>query len=125
MSVTVEMSSGSPFAISITARLFSKDGGRSFGPGIAELLTRVDRCGSLRTATIEMGISYSKAWLRLSECEKALGFPLLEREAGGLHGGFSRLTGEGRRMLQCYRRLEEELAAAGRRAQQAVFSDFF
>lgn len=124
MSVTVETSGGSPFAIMITARLFSKDGGKSFGPGAAELLTRVDRCGSLRTATTEMGISYSKAWLRLNECEKSLGFPLLERESGGAHGGSSRLTGEGRRLLQCYRRLEEELAAAGRRAQQAIFSDF-
>ena len=32
-----------------------------FGPGVAELLERIDRCESIRTATMEMKIAYSKA----------------------------------------------------------------
>ena len=41
-----------------------------FGPGIAELLERIDRCESIRTATMEMKIAYSKAWTMLRSCEE-------------------------------------------------------
>lgn len=122
MAVTVEKSSVSPYTIRITVRLFTQDDSKSFGPGIAELLTRIDKCHCLRTATGEMGMSYSKAWTKLAECEQALGFPLLERTAGGRHGGGSELTAEGRDMLERYRALEEMLAAAGRRAQEGLLS---
>ena len=35
---------------------------RIFGPGIAELLERVEQTHSLRKATADMGMAYSKAW---------------------------------------------------------------
>lgn len=54
-----------------------------FGPGIAELLERIDRCESIRTATAEMKIAYSKAWTMLRSCEAALGYPLIQRKVGG------------------------------------------
>ena len=44
----------------MTLRLYGQD--KVFGPGIAELLERVDRLHSLRQATMEMGMAYSKAW---------------------------------------------------------------
>ncbi len=122
MAVTVEKSGASPFTIRITARLFTRENDKSFGPGIAELLTRIDRCRSLRAAAGEMGMAYSKAWTKLGECEQALGFPLLERTAGGRCGGSSELTREGRLMLERYRSMEEMLADAGRRAQELLFS---
>jgi molybdate transport repressor ModE-like protein len=105
MSVTVEKSGGSPFTMKVTVRLFTGNDDKSFGPGIAELLERVDRSHSLRMATEEMGMSYSKAWTKLNDCEQALGFSLLERSAGGQHGGSSVLTPRGRLMLERFRRL--------------------
>jgi molybdate transport system regulatory protein len=108
----------------LTVRLFSGSDEKSFGPGVAELLTRIERCQSLRMASEEMGMSYSKAWTKLGDCEEALGFPLLERAAGGRHGGSSHLTPKGQLLLERYRRLEEALADAGRRAQETFFSDF-
>jgi len=124
MAVTVEKSGPCPFTIKVTVRLFTGDDDKSFGPGIAELLTRIDRCHSLRMATDEMSMSYSKAWIKLGECEQALGFSLLERAVGGRHGGSSELTPKGRQLLECYHRLEEELADAGRCAQETLFSEF-
>lgn len=124
MSVTVKQSGNCPFSMKIAVRLFTGEGDKSFGPGVAEMLIRIDRCGSLRTATMEMGISYSKAWIKLRECEKALGFPLLERTAGGPHGGGARLTKEGWRLLEAYARLEEELAKTALQAQEKLFSNF-
>ena len=58
-----------------------------FGPGIAELLERIDRCESIRTATMEMKIAYSKAWTMLRSCEAALSYPLIQRKVGGAGGG--------------------------------------
>ena len=58
-----------------------------FGPGVAELLERIDRCESIRTATMEMKIAYSKAWTMLRSCEAALGYPLIQRKVGGAGGG--------------------------------------
>lgn len=124
MSIAVQQSGNCLFSMKITVRLFTGEGDKSFGPGVAELLTRIDQCGSLRTATMEMGISYSKAWIKLGECEKALGFPLLERTAGGPHGGGARLTEKGRRLLEAYGRLEEELAKTAWQAQETLLSDF-
>ncbi len=54
-----------------------------FGPGIAELLERIDRCESIRTATTEMKIAYSKAWTMLRSCEAALGYPSSSARSGG------------------------------------------
>ena len=71
-----------------------------FGPGIAELLERIDRCESIRTATMEMKRAYSKAWTMLRSCAAALGYPLIQRKVGGAGGGGSTLTPEGR---SCWR----------------------
>ncbi|MDD3346586.1 LysR family transcriptional regulator [Oscillibacter sp.] len=101
---------GSTFTLKLSPRLFA-DGEKCFGPGAAELLEGVDREGSLRGAAGGMGMSYSNAWTTLRECERALGFPLLERKAGGPAGGCSVLTPRGRALLEGYRRLEARLAA--------------
>ena len=82
-----------------------------FGPGIAELLERIDRCESIRTATMEMKIAYSKAWTMLRSCEAALGYPLIQRKVGGAGGGGSTLTPEGRSLLERYRQWEADCKA--------------
>ena len=44
-----------------------------FGPGIAELLERVEQTHSMRKATQDMGMAYSKAWRIVKTAENALG----------------------------------------------------
>ena len=79
-----------------------KRDGVFYGPGVSELLLRVDRTGSLQTAAGEMGMSYSKAWKIVRTAEQELGFMLLERHVGGAGGGFSRLTEQGRSFVERY-----------------------
>ena len=98
----------------MTPRLFF-GGEKCFGPGPAALLEATDRLGSLRAAAAEADMAYSKAWTSLRACEQALGFPLLEREAGGRRGGGSRLTKEGRDLLAGYRELERRMDQEGTR----------
>ena len=100
--------------LQMTLRLFF-GGEKCFGPGPAALLEATDRLGSLRAAAAEADMAYSKAWTSLRSCEQALGFPLLEREAGGRRGGGSRLTPMGRALLTAYRELERRLEEEGGR----------
>mgnify|MGYP001218690926 FL=1 len=90
-----------------TVRIFGAD--KCFGPGIAELLERVDRLHSLRKATIEMNMAYSKAWRIVKTGEENLGFKLLKSVTGGKGGGGAELTDDARRFLMSYRRLEDSV----------------
>lgn len=88
--------------------------GDMIGPGKAELLERIDRCGSIAAAGREMGMSYKRAW------------QLIGSTRGGSGGGGAALTGEGRTVLKLYRAFEAEAAEAGAaqlHALQAMLRD--
>lgn len=109
----------------ITIRLFADGVSKGFGPGIAELLERIGRTGSLRSACAEMEMSYSKGWTILKSCEKSLGFQLLERTTGGESGGGSTVTENGKNMLTCYRTLERQMEKEGTELLQQYFGSLF
>ena len=78
-----------------------------FGDGRASLLDAIIELGSLQRAVARFGMSYRGAWGYFRELERATGFPLLERHPGGGSTGGTRLTPEGRRFLERYRRFRE------------------
>lgn len=86
--------------------------GKAFGEGPYELLTLIEKTGSLHRAAIEMGMSYRKAWLTLRASEKRLGFPLLERTVGGTSGGGSSLTPEAKKFIKRYKRFRIDVGQA-------------
>ena len=81
----------------LSCRLFTD--AKCFGPGVAQLLHRVERLHSLRAAAAEMEMAYSKAWTVIKNAENALGFKLLASTTGGRHGGGAALTPEGKALL--------------------------
>lgn len=87
--------------------------GRMIGPGKAELLERIDRCGSIAAAGREMGMSYKRAWMLIDTLNAMFRKPLVERTRGGPGGGGAGLTDTGRTVLQHYRRFETRAARAG------------
>ena len=89
----------------VSVRIFGEE--KCFGPGVADLLERVDRLHSLRKATIEMDMAYSKAWKIVKVAEENLGFPLLVSVTGGKGGGGAELTQDGKGFLEGYRRYEQ------------------
>ena len=97
------------------------EGERIFGEGPCRLLRRVERTGSLRAAAGEMGLAYTKALKMLRRAEAALGFPLTAASAGGRGGGGSRLTAEGRDLLERYERYRD----ACYRANEELFHEYF
>lgn len=83
-----------------------------FGPGSAWLLSLIDLTGSVRLACQQMGVSYSKGWKMLSAMEEELGYTVVQRQQGGLHGGTAALTAKGRALLTAYTGYERECKAA-------------
>lgn len=79
------------------------------GPGMLRLLLAVDHTHSLKAAATEVGVSYRKAWNQLQRAEAALGFALLERQAGGEGGGGSRLTPQARELIQRFLAMKKAL----------------
>ena len=82
-----------------------------------ELLERIGTSGSISSAASAMGMSYKAAWQAVDGMNNLSEQPVVERQTGGLHGGGTRLTAYGRRIVVAHRRLEEErekvLAALG------------
>lgn len=75
-----------------------------------ELLTAVDRTGSLAAAAAELAVPYRTAWTRLKETEEALGFRLLDTQVGGAEGGGSSITPEARQLLERFKRVMAGIA---------------
>ncbi len=100
------------------------DFGARLGPGKAALLESVRVTGSISGAARAMGMDYKRAWLLVDSLNRAFDAPVVERRAGGLHGGGAVLTELGEDLLARYQRLEaaatglaaDDLAALERRA---------
>ena len=105
--------------VKISVRIFTDE--KCFGPGIAALLHSVDEYNSLRAAALSMGMAYSKAWTILKNCEKSLGFKLLDSSVGGKNGGGATLTENARIMLESY----DEYCAQLRKYANELFEKKF
>ncbi len=90
------------------------------GPGKAELLERIDSCGSIAAAGREMDMSYKRAWELIGTLNAMFKAPLVERTRGGPGGGGAFLTDLGREVLSLYRALEEDAAAGSAKRMQAL-----
>lgn len=106
----------------LSCRLFTDE--KCFGPGIAELLHRVERLHSLRAAAAEMEMAYSKAWTIVKNSEAALGIKLLLSTTGGKNGGGAALTPEGIALLQTYDQFCAQLRQFGDELFQEKFKEF-
>lgn len=96
-----------------------------FGEGPYRLLKGVEEFGSLNQAAKNMGMCYSKAWMIIKRAEKQLGFPLLDRKAGGTDGGGSLLTVKAQELVSCYEGFYVEADGVLHALYQKYFGEFF
>ena len=99
-----------PLRYGLSLRIYREE--KCFGTGVAQLLELVERLHSLRAATMQMNMAYSKAWSVIKTAEKELGFKLLNATTGGRNGGGATLTPEAQAVLQDYRAFQKDVAAA-------------
>lgn len=81
-----------------------KDGKLLMGWGRATLLERIDELGSISAAARSMKLAYRNAWLWVEAMNRLASGPLVEKSTGGPHGGYARLTDEGRRIIKDYKK---------------------
>lgn len=110
---------GHPISPLVQVRL--KAGDVFFGPGTGQLLSMIRQSGSIQEACLRTGLSYSKGSRMIKEVERQLGMPVVERRAGGMGGGGSSLTEEGRRLLENYERMVTEV----RQCTEQIFRKYF
>ena len=98
-----------------------KDGKLVLSGYRVRLLQLIDETGSLSDAAAAMHLSYRRAWGKLKEIEQNLGVKLVDTAVGGAGGGGSRLTAEGRLLIERYERFR---AAAERNLVQEFSRTF-
>ncbi|HEX4635629.1 MAG TPA: LysR family transcriptional regulator [Rhizomicrobium sp.] len=104
----------------LSIRIDFEPSGSALGPGMAQLLERVDALGSIRRAAASMDMSYRKAWLLIQEIQKTFDGAVVTAEAGGLSGGGTKLTELGTNLVKLYRRVENRAADATRGDLEAL-----
>lgn len=85
---------------------FPHAGPDAFGPGKADLLRHIAATGSIRTAAMELGMSYNRAWQLVTAMNGLFREPLVARARGGGTGGGAVLTARGEDVLARYTRME-------------------
>ena len=78
------------------------------GGNRVDLLEAIDRCGSISGAARAVGISYKTAWDAVDAMNNAAEKPLVLRAVGGIGGGGTMLTEEGKETVRLYRVLQGE-----------------
>ena len=96
-----------------------------FGPGTAQLVEYIGRTGSIQEACSEMGLSYSKGSRMIKQAEQQLGFRILKRWTGGNGGGGSQLTDEGKKLLECYGNMMNQVQQTTTEIFQECFAKGF
>ncbi|MEE9116071.1 MAG: NUDIX domain-containing protein [Thermoplasmata archaeon] len=82
-----------------------KDGKVIIGEGRATLLKYILEFESLTKAAEEMGMSYRHAWGIVQEINEVLGKEIIHSERGGVDGGKTQLTDEGKKLLEDFEKM--------------------
>jgi molybdate transport system regulatory protein len=90
----------------------SHQSGIAMGPGKADLLETIDRCGSISAAAKQMGMSYRRAWELVNAMNECFSEPLVRTQPGGGKAGGAQVTELGFHVLKCYRSLITKAHAA-------------
>src|SRR5690606_16107996 len=92
------------------------------GPGKADLLERIDACGSISAASRDLGMSYKKAWQLIATRNRCFPPPLIAPSSAGSQRGGAQVTPLGREVLDHYRALQRGLEPGTSRHAQALMA---
>lgn len=98
----------------VTPRLWIKldfGEGAQIGPGKIALLEAVGREKSISAAARAIGMSYRRAWVLIDQVNQVTGQPVVETRMGGRRGGGAVLTEAGYRLVDDFRRLQDNAEA--------------
>jgi molybdate transport system regulatory protein len=96
----------------LSIRIDFEPSGSALGPGMAQLLERIGKMGSIRKAAASMDMSYRKAWLLVKGMHDTFGGPVVTTEIGGAAGGGAALTDLGEKLIKTFRDIEKNAEKA-------------
>lgn len=83
------------------------------GKGGVKILEQIEKEKSISKAAEKLGMSYRYVWSYLKKIEKTLNEPVIKTYRGGkFGGGGAKLTKQGKKLLEDYKRAEDYLAKA-------------
>jgi molybdate transport system regulatory protein len=98
-------------SVRLTVRVdFGAD--RALGPGKIRLLEAIGRTGSISQAGRALDMSYRRAWLLVDDMNRCFREPVVTTQPGGAQGGGAALTPFGLELIEKYRSIESQAAAA-------------
>jgi molybdate transport system regulatory protein len=103
--------------------LSSEDAEGVFGDGKWRLLKSIDAEGSLRAASQSLHISYRKAWGDLKKAQQCLNVALVEKQRGGIQGGQTVLTEQGKKWVEAFTRFRRDIEKAAEKAYEKYIKD--
>jgi molybdate transport system regulatory protein len=89
--------------------------GLRVGPGKVAVLEEIARSGSISAAGRALRMSYRRTWELVEDLNTGLGTPVVQTAAGGSGGGGTVLTPAGKALIERYRAIEVDTAAAARK----------
>ncbi|BDV44368.1 ModE family transcriptional regulator [Geotalea uraniireducens] len=96
-------------AVELAGNLWFHKADRKFlGADRITLLDKIDQFGSITKAAKAVGISYKTAWDVVNLMNNLADRPLVERTTGGKGGGGTRLTADGKEVINKFRIIQEE-----------------
>jgi len=100
-----------------------KDGKQLLGEGRIRLLKTIEDKGSLKKAVEKLGYSYRYAWGIIRKLEKRMEKKLIISHKGGAHGGDSRLTEYGKKLIEKFDKYKEEIKQENEKIFRRYFKD--
>jgi molybdate transport system regulatory protein len=97
-----------------------RKGKKFLGGARIDLLESIERLGSITHAAKAVGLSYKAAWDAVDAMNNLADRALVLRATGGAHGGGSRLTNDGNRVVRLYRLLESGYQRLTQRMQEEM-----
>ena len=93
---------------------------RALGPGKIRLLEAIGKTGSISRAGRALGMSYRRAWLLIDDMNRTFRTAVVATQPGGVKGGGAELTPFGVALIENYRAIEAQAAAAAMPRLQAL-----
>lgn len=85
------------------------------------LLETIAETGSISSAAEKLGVPYRRAWEKVQEIEKGLGFKVVDTAIGGSGGGGAHLTQAARKAIAQFHTFSDGLEAEVERRYKKAF----
>lgn len=85
------------------------------------LLETIGETGSISSAAEKLGVPYRRAWEKVQEIEKGLGFKVVDTAIGGSGGGGAHLTPAARKAIAQFHTFSDGLDAEVERRYKKAF----